>query len=99
MRLGERHRGQALTDLVRDALLRADADLVLPYLRDPRPRVRAEAVRTLRRLGARVDVSAVLEDPAPVKVRGKVRRSSRRHTTAPQSDRGGRRRGSRRMPW
>ncbi|GAA4082572.1 hypothetical protein [Nonomuraea soli] len=47
----------------------ADADLVLPYLRDPRPRVRAEAVRTLRRLGAQTDLSGLLEDPAPVVVR------------------------------
>ncbi|GIH96786.1 HEAT repeat domain-containing protein [Planobispora siamensis] len=50
----------------------ADADLVLPHLRDPRPRVRAEAVRTLRRLGARIDVTAMLEDPAPAVVRSVV---------------------------
>ncbi|WP_155352786.1 HEAT repeat domain-containing protein [Acrocarpospora macrocephala] len=47
----------------------ADADLVLPYLEDPRPRVRAEAVRTLRRLGAKTDLGGMLEDPAPVVVR------------------------------
>ncbi|WP_285780159.1 HEAT repeat domain-containing protein [Microtetraspora sp. NBRC 13810] len=48
---------------------RSDADLVLPRLDDPRPRVRAEAVRTLRRLGVPVDLAAMLEDPAPVVVR------------------------------
>ncbi|MCG5219306.1 HEAT repeat domain-containing protein [Streptosporangium soli] len=52
-----------------DCGTRADAELVLPYLRDPRPRVRAEAVHTLRRLGAQIDVADLLEDPAPVVVR------------------------------
>ncbi|GAA1010329.1 hypothetical protein Aple_038550 [Acrocarpospora pleiomorpha] len=47
----------------------ADADLVLPHLEDPRPRVRAEAVRTLRRLGAKAELGGMLEDPAPVVVR------------------------------
>lgn len=51
----------------------ADAGLVSPYLRDPRPRVRAEAVRALRRLGASADLSGLLEDPAPVVVRQVVR--------------------------
>ncbi|MEV4168454.1 HEAT repeat domain-containing protein [Nonomuraea sp. NPDC049709] len=55
-----------------DCGTRADDTLVLPYLRDPRPRVRAEAVRTLRRLGSRADVTALLEDPAPVVVRNVV---------------------------
>ncbi|MEV2268647.1 hypothetical protein [Nonomuraea africana] len=50
----------------------ADAGLVVPYLRDARPRVRAEAVRTLRRLDAEVDVAALLEDPAPMVVRNVV---------------------------
>ncbi|WP_066940410.1 HEAT repeat domain-containing protein [Microtetraspora fusca] len=47
----------------------ADADLVRPYLADPRPRVRAEAVRTLHRLGAPMDLVALLGDPSPVVVR------------------------------
>ncbi|MFC7590005.1 hypothetical protein ACFQYP_44710 [Nonomuraea antimicrobica] len=55
-----------------DCGARADGALVEPYLRDPRPRVRAEAVRTLRRLGARADVAALLGDPAPVVVRNVV---------------------------
>ncbi|MGP4100739.1 HEAT repeat domain-containing protein [Nonomuraea sp. KM90] len=55
-----------------DCGTRADDALVLPYLRDPRSRVRAEAVRTLRRLGSRADVTALLEDPAPVVVRNVV---------------------------
>lgn len=55
-----------------DCATSADAELVLPYLRDQRPRVRAEAVRTLRRLDAQADVVALLEDPAPVVVRNVV---------------------------
>ncbi|GAA1308241.1 HEAT repeat domain-containing protein [Planotetraspora silvatica] len=45
---------------------------MIPYLGHPRPRVRAEAVRTLRRLGADADLTALLEDPAPVVVRNVV---------------------------
>ncbi|AQZ66722.1 hypothetical protein BKM31_39485 [[Actinomadura] parvosata subsp. kistnae] len=52
-----------------DCGTKADAPLVLPYLSAPSPRVRAEAVRTLRRLGATADVIPLLEDPAPVVVR------------------------------
>jgi hypothetical protein len=55
-----------------DCGTRTDADLVLPYLWDPRPRVRAEAVRTLRHLGASIDLAPMLEDPAPVVVRDVV---------------------------
>ncbi|MFC5826650.1 hypothetical protein [Nonomuraea insulae] len=56
-----------------DCGTRDDAALVLPYLRDSRPRVRAEAVRTLRRLGAvEAGVAALLEDPAPMVVRNVV---------------------------
>ncbi|WP_424533323.1 hypothetical protein ACOZ38_23490 [Sphaerisporangium viridialbum] len=55
-----------------DCGTRDDAGLVVPYLGDPRPRVRAEAVRVLRRLGADVEVAAMLEDPAPVVVRNVV---------------------------
>ncbi|MBB2746422.1 UNVERIFIED_ORG: HEAT repeat protein [Microbispora rosea subsp. rosea] len=47
----------------------ADARIVLPYLADESPRVRAEAVRAACRLGARVDLAAMLVDPAPVVVR------------------------------
>ncbi|WP_433411927.1 HEAT repeat domain-containing protein [Microtetraspora malaysiensis] len=48
---------------------RADTDLVRPYLADPRPRVRAEAVRTLHRLGAPMDLIALLGDPSPAVTR------------------------------
>ncbi|WP_433212459.1 hypothetical protein [Microtetraspora malaysiensis] len=44
---------------------RTDADLVRPYLADPRPRVRAEAVRALHRLGAPMDLVALLGDLSP----------------------------------
>ncbi|WP_432925312.1 hypothetical protein ACQPZZ_32275 [Microbispora sp. CA-135349] len=47
----------------------ADAPIVLPYLADESPRVRAEAVRATVRLGARIDLAAMLVDPAPVVVR------------------------------
>ncbi|WP_182906525.1 hypothetical protein [Microbispora sp. H13382] len=47
----------------------ADAPIVLPSLTDESPRVRAEAVRAACRLGARVDLAAMLVDPAPVVVR------------------------------
>ena len=52
----------------------ADAALVRPWLEDPEPRVRAAAVRALRRLGA-VDVELVermLADPSDVVVRAVV---------------------------
>ncbi|WP_157530361.1 hypothetical protein [Microtetraspora niveoalba] len=45
-----------------------DAGLVRPYLADPRPAVRAEAVRALLRLGAPVDLIPMLGDPAPAVV-------------------------------
>ncbi|WP_155337025.1 HEAT repeat domain-containing protein [Acrocarpospora corrugata] len=51
----------------------ADAHLVIPHLHDARPRVRAEAVRTLRRLNAETDVIALLEDAAPAVVRNVVK--------------------------
>ncbi|MEU6410060.1 hypothetical protein [Microbispora sp. NPDC046933] len=47
----------------------ADARIVLPYLADESPRVRAEAVRAACRLGTRADLAAMLVDPAPVVVR------------------------------
>ncbi|XVQ84253.1 HEAT repeat domain-containing protein [Microbispora siamensis] len=47
----------------------SDAPIVLPYLADESPRVRAEAVRAACRLGARADLAAMLVDPAPVVVR------------------------------
>ncbi|KAB8182515.1 hypothetical protein [Microbispora catharanthi] len=47
----------------------ADASIVLPHLADESPRVRAEAVRAVSRLGARADLAAMLVDPAPVVVR------------------------------
>lgn len=47
-----------------------DADLIRGYLRHDRPRVRAEAVRAVRRLGGALsDIAAMLDDPAPVVVR------------------------------
>ncbi|WP_067133277.1 HEAT repeat domain-containing protein [Microtetraspora malaysiensis] len=49
---------------------RADADLVRPYLADPRPRVRAEAVRTLHRLSAPMnEFVTLLGDPSPAVAR------------------------------
>lgn len=47
-----------------------DADLVCRHLRHDRPRVRADAVRTVRRLGGPLDgISGMLTDPAPIVVR------------------------------
>ncbi|MGA5545224.1 HEAT repeat domain-containing protein [Mycobacterium sp. NPDC051198] len=47
-----------------------DVELVCCYLEHDRPRVRAEAVRTVRRLGGPLDrISGMLTDPAPVVVR------------------------------
>ncbi|MES9541074.1 HEAT repeat domain-containing protein [Actinomadura sp. NPDC000600] len=56
---------------------RQDVDVLLPFLEDPRPRVRAEAVRAVRRLGGPVaPIAGMLADPAPVVVRA-VRRGLR----------------------
>lgn len=47
-----------------------DAELVYRHLRHDRPRVRAEAVRTVRRLGGSLNrISGMLTDPAPIVVR------------------------------
>jgi NAD(P)H-hydrate repair Nnr-like enzyme with NAD(P)H-hydrate epimerase domain len=47
-----------------------DAELVAGFLRDDRPRVRAEAVRAVRRLGGTLgQIAEMLTDPAPVVVR------------------------------
>lgn len=47
-----------------------DAELVCGYLEHDRPRVRAEAVRAVRRLGGPLDtISGLLTDPAPIVVR------------------------------
>jgi hypothetical protein len=47
-----------------------DAKLVAGFLRDDRPRVRAEAVRAVRRLGGPLgEIADMLTDPAPVVVR------------------------------
>jgi hypothetical protein len=50
-----------------------DAELVARYLRHDRPRVRAEAIRAVRRLGGALGpVAVMLTDPAPVVVRAVV---------------------------
>ncbi|MEV5752467.1 HEAT repeat domain-containing protein [Actinoallomurus sp. NPDC052308] len=49
---------------------RQDIDLLLPFLEHPSPRVRAEAVRAVRRVGASLArIAPMLADPAPVVVR------------------------------
>lgn len=49
---------------------RHDVDVLLPFLQHPSPRVRAEAVRAARRLGASITrIAPMLADPAPVVVR------------------------------
>ncbi|MBA9004185.1 HEAT repeat domain-containing protein [Thermomonospora cellulosilytica] len=51
-----------------------DVDLLLPLLGHGRPRVRAEAVRAVRRLGGPMDpIAAMLTDPAPAVVRAVTR--------------------------
>ncbi|WP_205327381.1 HEAT repeat domain-containing protein [Glycomyces sp. YM15] len=47
----------------------ADADLVEPFLVDPRPKTRAAAVEALRSLGTDRDLSRLLDDSAPVVTR------------------------------
>ncbi|WP_345430643.1 HEAT repeat domain-containing protein [Actinoallomurus vinaceus] len=47
-----------------------DVEVLLPFLGHPSPRVRAEAVRAVRRLGgSRTRIAGMLADPAPVVVR------------------------------
>jgi hypothetical protein len=47
-----------------------DAELICGFLRHDRPRVRAEAVRAVHRLGGTLDgIAGLLADPAPVVVR------------------------------
>ncbi|WP_331281161.1 HEAT repeat domain-containing protein [Microbispora rosea] len=47
-----------------------DVDVLLPFLEHPSPRVRAEAVRAVRRLGGSpARIAGMLTDPAPVVVR------------------------------
>jgi hypothetical protein len=47
-----------------------DLDVVLPFLEHPSPRVRAEAVRAVRRLGGSLTrIAGMLADPAPAVVR------------------------------
>nr|WP_243708685.1 HEAT repeat domain-containing protein [Actinomadura sp. GC306] len=56
---------------------RQDVDVLLPFLEHPSPRVRAEAVRAVRRLGGPVShLADLLADPAPVVVRA-VKRALR----------------------
>lgn len=62
---------------------RHDVDALLPFLRHPSPRVQAEAVRAVRRLGGSVtQIAGMLKDPAPVVVRA-VHAALR---TAPEHD-------------
>ncbi|MEV4298745.1 HEAT repeat domain-containing protein [Microbispora rosea] len=54
-----------------------DVDVLLPFLEHPSPRVRAEAVRAVRRLGGSLTrIAGMLADPAPVVVRA-VKRALR----------------------
>ncbi|WP_460358090.1 HEAT repeat domain-containing protein [Actinoallomurus acanthiterrae] len=47
-----------------------DVEVLLPFLEHPSPRVRAEAVRAVRRLGGSLTrIAGMLADPAPVVVR------------------------------
>jgi hypothetical protein len=47
-----------------------DVEILLPFLEHPSPRVRAEAVRAVRRLGGSLTrIAGMLADPAPVVVR------------------------------
>jgi HEAT repeat protein len=47
-----------------------DVDALLPFLKHPSPRVRAEAVRAVRRLGGSItQIAGPLADPAPAVVR------------------------------
>jgi hypothetical protein len=49
---------------------RQDVDVLLPFLEHPSPRVRAQAVRAVRRLGDPLTrIAGMLADPAPVVVR------------------------------
>ncbi|MEU8060052.1 HEAT repeat domain-containing protein [Microbispora bryophytorum] len=54
-----------------------DVDVLLPFLEHPSPRVRAEAVRAVRRLGGPLTrIAGMLADSAPVVVRA-VKRALR----------------------
>ncbi|MEZ0071011.1 HEAT repeat domain-containing protein [Planotetraspora sp. GP83] len=66
-----------------DCGIPADAGLALPYLADPRPRIRAEAVHALCRIGASFDFATLLDDPAPVVVRRAVKALRRTGTVVP----------------
>ncbi|MEU8802303.1 HEAT repeat domain-containing protein [Spirillospora sp. NPDC048819] len=59
-----------------------DVDVLLPFLEHPSPRVRAEAVRAVRRLdGSITQLAGMLADPAPVVVRA-VKQALRHETYA-----------------
>ncbi|MFG2091897.1 HEAT repeat domain-containing protein [Spirillospora sp. NPDC048824] len=63
-------RARALVAGLGECGTRQDLPALLPFLKHPSPRVRAEAVRAVRRLGGSVPrISDMLADPAPVVVR------------------------------
>ncbi|MFI0482542.1 HEAT repeat domain-containing protein [Actinomadura sp. 9N215] len=62
-------RARALVAGLGECGTRQDVDVLLPFLEHPSPRVRAEAVRAVRRLGGPVTrIARMLTDPAPVVV-------------------------------
>lgn len=75
-------RARALVAGLGECGTRQDVDVLLPFLEHPSPRVRAEAVRAIRRLGGSItQVAGMLADPAPVVVRA-VKQALRREPDA-----------------
>ncbi len=63
-------RARALVAGLGECGTRQDVDILLPFLEHPSPRMRAAAVRAVRRLGGSpVRIAGMLADPAPVVVR------------------------------
>ncbi|MEU6857346.1 HEAT repeat domain-containing protein [Glycomyces sp. NPDC046736] len=62
---------------------KTDVVLVVPFLDDPRPQTRAAAVNALKHLGAELDLSRFLIDPAPSVTRAVVAYLSERRTLPP----------------
>ncbi|MFB4304713.1 HEAT repeat domain-containing protein [Actinomadura sp. GTD37] len=63
-------RARALVAGLGECGTRQDVEVLLPFLEHPSPRVRAQAVRAVRRLdGPLTQIAGMLADPAPVVVR------------------------------